>query len=290
MQFTKRNHFNPCFWTAFWNPAYYDNAIAGSPRQMVARKQQVHVLNIKSGQIYKKAVDNVHFDKNLGIAEITPAQIRDMVKRRHPDDYEQFCRELEDHPYNVFIDFETVLTGIENGPAYETLLEVITKCRIKTGLQRALLAGFVIVHWHRSHALLNSMIELSEEVGTTKFELLIDLKESLGNVNYLGPLTMTIAPFRWKYYFLKRDTFPLNDSPVFIEPSSVMMALSPRMLLVIDRTQPLRRESISCANFIPPDLLDCFRRRTIANTFREIIFSSAELLEEWRDSPEFQEL
>lgn len=137
--------------------------------------------------------------------------------------------------------------------------------------------------------MLNAMIEFSREIGVTKFEHLIDLKHSLGDINYLGPLTMTIAPFKWTYYRTDRDTFPLNDSPVLIEPSTVMMALSPRMLLVIDRTQPMRTESISNANFISPEILETFRQKTIANTFREIIFSSPRLLEEWRDSDEFRE-
>lgn len=78
MQLTKRNHFNPCFWTAFWNPDYYANVMAGSPCQLVARQQRVHVLNIKSGKIYEQTVDRVHYDKNLGIAEITPDEMRDM--------------------------------------------------------------------------------------------------------------------------------------------------------------------------------------------------------------------
>ena len=176
MQLTKRNHFNPCFWTAFWNPGYYANVMAGSPRKMTARQQRVHVLNVKSAKIYEQAVDSVHYDKKLGIAEITPDEMRDMCKRRHPDNYEQFCRDMENRDYNVFLNFEEILTEIENGPAYETLLDVITKRRIKTGLQRGLLAGFIIVHWHRSHAMLNSMIEFSNEIGETKFEHFIDLK------------------------------------------------------------------------------------------------------------------
>jgi hypothetical protein len=136
--------------------------------------------------------------------------------------------------------------------------------------------------------MLNAMIELSAQAGITKFEHLIDLKHSLGDVNSLGPLTMAIVPFAWKYYRMREDTFPLNDSPVLIEPSTVMMALSPRMLLVIDRTKPLPSESISNANFISPELMERFRRQTIANTFREIIFSSRDTLEQWRDSDEFQ--
>ena len=40
---------------------------------------------------------------------------------------------------------------------------------------------------------------------------------------------------------------------------------------------------------MPSRKSDEFRRRTIGNTFREIIFGSRPLLEEWRVSREFQD-
>ncbi len=42
MKLTKRNHYNPCFWTALWNESYYQQVVSGiegkkSPRAKRSR-------------------------------------------------------------------------------------------------------------------------------------------------------------------------------------------------------------------------------------------------------------
>lgn len=289
MNFTRRNHYNPCFWTAYWNPTYFERAISGRADGLRVRDQRVFALNIKSGNIYETAVENLHYDKDLGVAEITPGDAKDFCKRNFPDQYEQFCHDMKDHPETVYLDFEDILTGLEQTPAYTTLRDVITKQHIRAPMEKAFLAGFVIVHWLRSHAMMNAMIELWNELGMKKFEYFWMLKHSIGNTEYLFSLVMAIAPFHWHYYRVNRDTFPLNDSPILIQPNSVMVTLSPRMLLEIDRTRRQPETAISYSNYITPEKLEQFRRRTIANTFREVIFGHKPVLEQWRDSREFEQ-
>jgi hypothetical protein len=150
-----------------------------------------------------------------------------------------------------------------------------------------MIAGFIIVHWLRSHAVLNSQIEWHQSLGIKKCEYFIMLKHGLSNPRLLFPMVMRIAPFHWHYYRTYSDTFPLNDSPVLITEPTVMMALSPRLMLRIDRTRKQAESSISFSNYVPSEIMDEFRRSTIANTYREIIFSSSALLDDWKDSPEF---
>ena len=65
-----------------------------------------------------------------------------------------------------------------------------------------------------------------------------------------------------------------------------MVTLSPRLLLEINlRVQDL---GLRHRNSIEPEKLSEFRRRTIDNTFREIIFGDRKLLEEWQVDPAFQ--
>ena len=289
MKFSKRNHYNPCFWTAHWNPEYFERAISRRADGLKAREQRVFALNVKSARTYETAVDNVHYDKDLGVAEITSEDAREFCRRNFPDQYEQFCLDIEDHPETVYLDFEDILTGLEKSPAYTTLKDAIVNQRIQAPKEKALLAGFVIMHWLRSHAIMNSMIEWWNELGMKKFEYFWMLKHSLGNTKQLFSLVMLVAPFRWHYYRVDRDTFPLNDSPVLIGPDSVMVALSPRLLLEIDRTQRQPETTISYSNHVAPEKLEEFRRRTIANTFREIIFGHESLLEQWAMSREFAE-
>jgi hypothetical protein len=65
-----------------------------------------------------------------------------------------------------------------------------------------------------------------------------------------------------------------------------MVTLSPRLLLEINlRVQDL---GLRHRNSIEPEKLSEFRRRTIDNTFREVIFGDRKLLEEWYVDPAFQ--
>src|SRR5437870_3956313 len=86
---TTKNHYNPCFWTAHWNPVYMECALRGKRNQESARNQRVFVLNVKSNKIYRVSVENLHYDKNLGIAEITTEAAKGFCKRHFPDQYDQ---------------------------------------------------------------------------------------------------------------------------------------------------------------------------------------------------------
>jgi hypothetical protein len=113
------------------------------------------------------------------------------------------------------------------------------------------------------------------------------LKQYLGNHDVLFQHVMTYATGYFTLFKLAENTFPLNDSPILIKPKSIMVALSPRLLLEIDRTRNNIPHECSISNFIRPEKLEEFRRRTIGNTFREIIFGNPDLLEEWRQTTDF---
>lgn len=289
MQLTTRNHYNPCFWTANWNPEYFKLALKSKKNEGKARNQRVFALNIKSNKVYQVAVENLHYDKNLGIAEITPDAALGFCKWHFPNEYEQFREEMKDHPETLVLDFENVLTCLEESLAYKTLLKVITRPGLRSGPEKGALAAFLAVHHLRSHAIMNSMIEFGEQTETPKFEYFWMLKRWLGNVNVLFPWVMTLTAGRWVFYRMDKDTFPLNDSPILIRPDSVMVALSPRLLLEIERNDHSLENGWRDSNSITNDKLAEFRRRTIGNTFREIIFGDAALLEVWRTAPEFSE-
>jgi hypothetical protein len=124
--FAVKNHYNPCFWTAHWNAQYFAQQVLGkATSNLRAREQRVHALNVESAKVYETAVENLHFDKNLGEAEMTPDDLRDFCKRHHPDQYDEFCRDMENRPETLYLNFEDILTGIENGPAYKALLTAI---------------------------------------------------------------------------------------------------------------------------------------------------------------------
>src|SRR5688572_1220520 len=110
MQLTRRNHYTPCFWAALWNETYYRAFLADAEKRESVRHQPVHALSVKSGQLFETIVENVHFDKNLGVAEITRESAEEFAKRHHPDKFDEFVRANASAHYPILLDFENVLS------------------------------------------------------------------------------------------------------------------------------------------------------------------------------------
>ena len=286
MDITKRNHYNPCFWTALWSVTYYEKSIAGAPSDELARKQVVHALNAKSQKIYPTTVERVHFEKNLGIAEISQPAAEDFVRRYHPDQYQQFVSEGATS-YPIYIDFENILSGIEATPAYQTLLKVATTQTVDNLIEKSYLASFVVLQNLRSHSIMNSMIDWHEENGYEKFEHLVKLKWMLGDPHFLFRLVHPLVCSRWNLYTSSEHCLPLCDSPILVQPESVMVALSPCLLLDIRSDSPAPEDAMPISQKIDSNMLEEYRLRTIGNTFREII-GEPKQLEAWRATAEFQ--
>jgi hypothetical protein len=286
---TKKNHYNPCFWTANWNSAYLERVIRGTREYKDVRSQKVWVLNVKADKIVHQAVDQVHYDKNFGWAEITPDGMKAFCKRHFPEDYENISAYVQANPEHLLLDIENILTGLESTPAYTCLPEIIRKGRIDSMREKGELASFLLMQHHRGHGFMNAMVEMSATADVPKFEYFWMFKHSLSNTDLMFKQVLLLTTGRWKFYRLDKETFPLTDTPVLIQPHSVMAALSPRLLLEIDRTDHSCENGWSSANSINPTKLDEFRHRTINNTFREIIFGSKALLEEWQQSVEFRQ-
>jgi len=129
---TKRNHYNPCFWTACWNIDYFQALMRGKSDSIIPRDQEVFVLNLISGNIYLNKVKNVHLEKDLGVAEITPESMKDFCRRYlNTSDYESFCKSLEENPEPLFINFEDILTAIEGFKSYQSLMDAVKACGIQ---------------------------------------------------------------------------------------------------------------------------------------------------------------
>ena len=288
MHFTKRNHYNPCFWTALWNEDYYSRATKNLAHPLPSRDHVVYSLNVKSGQIYKSKVDNIHYDKNLGVAEISRKAAEDFARKYHPDCYQNFILENGNADYPVYIDFEQLLTELEKMPPYKVLLQVAKKRRIESVEEKAFLGCFIVLQQLRSHAIMNASIQFHEELQEHKFEHFVTLKWMLSDTKFLFSLVSPVVECRWTLFAVGADMFPLCDSPILVKPHSLMVALSPRLLLEIERTIPARDNECRIRQTIKQDKFDEFRRRTIGNTFREIIGNKT-MLEKWQNTQEFSE-
>lgn len=289
MTFTKRNHYNPCFWTALWNPSYYDRFVRGEEQTSRARVQEVSALNVKSDKIISSAVNDIHFDKNLGVAEITKVSAESFARRHHPEKYDAFIKKNVEKDYPVFLDFEDILTSLEKMPPYKVLLNVAKKGGISSAEEKAFLGCFIVLQLYRSHAIMNSMLEWHETMELEKFEHFVTLKWFLSDRQLLFNAVNPIVLCKWTFFKLKKDVFPLCDSPILVNPNSIMVAISPRLMLEIKPKLPAGEDEWKIKHSVNNVKLTEFRQRTIGNTFREIIFSCDKVLRCWKQTTEFKE-
>jgi hypothetical protein len=94
------------------------------------------------------------------------------------------------------------------------------------------------------------------------------------------------AGAQWTLWRTRNHSFPLCDSPVMIDRDSVMVALSPRLLLEIDLTVPAPELPWIVHEDLPERKFAEFRNRCIGNSFKEIIFSGKQVLLDWLVSEE----
>jgi hypothetical protein len=134
---------------------------------------------------------------------------------------------------------------------------------------------------------MNAMLEFRGYTGAHKFESLLELRWTLENKDIMAKAIVPLVMSSWRLMHIDHDIFPLSDPAISMKPGSAMVALSPRHLLEIDPTV----QDVGCRhrNWIDSEKLAEFRRRTIGNTFREIIFGDRDVLEDWRKDPAFQE-
>jgi hypothetical protein len=285
---TKRNHSNPCFWTAYWDTTYYESRVAGRDPETEARRTPVFALNVKANKIIPTVVDDVHFDKGMGQDTISPEAMRGFCKRHFPDQYEKFCQDIADRPESLGIDFESVFSGLEGTPAYTTLQTVIRQGDLAGPWDKANIACFIVMQQIRSHAILTSNIEAFRLIGIEKWEYLWMLKRCIGNPDSLLRLVSPVANAQWIIHCTDSHTFPLPDTPVLVNSGRMMVALSPRMLVEVNLGVRTSEEQWITRRGIHKSKLREYRRRAISNTFKELIFHDQEVLHCWQETPEFR--
>jgi hypothetical protein len=284
---TKRTHSAPCFWLALWNDAYLQQVAAGGPPR-ATRGEEIFSLNVRGDKVLKTVVNNVFVDKNIGIAEITAADMKAFCAKHFPDELDRISAYVEKHPETLILDFENQWTGLEQTPAYSTAMLVGATGELRSREDLGNLACFVVLQNIRSHGMIRSLLEATEAVGIPRFEYYWMLKHMLQDVHALLRLVTPIAIGEWTLYRTSENSFPLPDSPVLVRDGLIMTALSPRMLAMIDVTSMHPEGQWEIIDGVPDHRRAEYRRRCIGNAFKEIIYSECTLLEEWQRTPEFR--
>lgn len=283
MTVTKKNHINPCFWTAIWNNSYYEKFKTEKHSKEVVREQLLNFLEINSNKAIINKAGNIHYEKNLGIAEIKPDKAKEFCKRHFPEQFDSFVREMKDHPETLFIDFENHFTRMEGLPIYSVLMKTIQTRKVETLEEKTWLTLFLFTHRLRSHIFINAMTELYKKLGIEKFELFWLLKWSIADPNFQLKEKSEIINSNWTISTTKEKVFPLSDNPIIVTKKRIIATLSPDMVLFVDR-QRTKSEKVTFKEGISWLKYRTYKKLTIAHTTKGLIFHDNDLLENWRKS------
>lgn len=278
MNLTKKNHYNPCFWTAFWNNEYLLGKRKGCNDLSKPRDVQIYSLNLKSNKIVQLKTENVFFEKGAGLAELTKENILDYCQRAFPDQHQGLSKYYEQNPEDLILDFENHFTEIEN--SYRPILEkVIVNSKIEDITDKTFLSFFVFFQIIRNHNELKFASQFFQRKNMAKFEMLLELKHTISDPKILLKLILPYLSSKWILYKLKENKFPLSDNPVLIRPLHILLPLAPDLLLEIDLKKTVNENSICVTHkgisyFKYKEL----KKRTIENSSREIVYGDSGIL------------
>lgn len=103
MSVTKNNHYIPCLWSAYWNANYFNTGGI----LLRARDQVIFSLNIPSKKILQHKVENIFFEKRMGLADLNKQEVIEYLKRNRIE-YDE--TELKD---DLTWDFENFFTMMD---------------------------------------------------------------------------------------------------------------------------------------------------------------------------------
>ncbi|MBI2279198.1 MAG: DUF4238 domain-containing protein [Bacteroidetes bacterium] len=289
MSVTINNHYNPCFWTAFWNTSYLNQKRANKKPNKKPREQEIYSLNLKSGKLLPSKTQNVFYQKKANLASINQKEGLDYCKRTSTEMYDNIKSYYEEHPESsYFIDFENHFTAYEN--LYKDHLEnVITKQKIETIEEKTILSFFILIQIIRNHNHLKMAKNYFSINNQAYFEVLLDMRHTLSNSDRLMNLISPFVSSAWKLYKVNNEKFPLSDNPVLIRPFHILLPLAPDLLLEINLKRKVPDNKIcSLRKGISFFLYKEFKKRTIKNSSIEIVFGNRDLLEKWQKSKLFK--
>lgn len=271
---TIENHFNPCFWTAYWNFNYLEAKRKGEKILKSPREQIVYNLNIKANKILLDKTKNIFVQKRAGIAEITNDKEYQKLKENASN---QFDVPFEED--NLIFDFENHFTEFEN-LSKEAIEKTIVSKKIETIEDKTFIAFFILMQSFRNHRNLDDFISNYIQEGRSKLDLFIELKKSLTNGDKLASILIPIVFCKWKIYSPNKPMFPLTDHSVLNKNDNIFFPISPDLLIEVKVGK--KTEAIcSYSDKISKWKYLRFKNRSILFSTREIIFGNDEILKVW---------
>lgn len=289
MPLTRKTHYNPCFWTAFWNQDYYEAILSNTINNLNCRSQYVFSLNLRSNMIRSTIVENVFYENNLGISRSNSNDIVGFIKDTLPyksNKYKKGFDYCKTHSFTISSGLENIFTTMED-TVYKPMINIIKREEILDHNDKIVISAFIYFHLVRNPSFINNLFNNLRGGGISKIENFRILKNILSKPKDLGRFISTLIYFQWVTYKLNKHTFPLSDSPL-IYNGNIFVPISPRLLVEInpgisgDSDKVIKYFDITEAKY------NEFRSKTIEATYREIVFCDKSTLTNWQNTFDYQ--
>lgn len=243
---------------------------------MRARDQLVFSLNIPSKKILQPKVENIFFEKRMGLADLNKQEVIEYFKRNGME-YDE--SELND---DLMWDFENFFTIMDTSNE-KVLKKIISTEKIETLEEKAELGWFIHTLQLRNYNTFNKALDTFDLFGRPKFEMLLNIKWTLSDTELMMKVIAPLLMGTWTLYRSKEFKFPICDNPILkYGRNDFLLPISPKLLLRVEFNKPVN------VNIAPPChhkklplffVYSDFIRRTIRNAQRDIIFPERKLLE-----------
>lgn len=284
---TKRNHYIPCFWSAFWNSEYYLNETIRNTQK--PRNQLVHSLNLKGDVLLLKKTNDIFWEKGMGLATMSDFAIKEFERRRNSDEFNQFLSVERTENTPVGIDFENFFTAYEN-ISREYLITVILKNNIDTLEEKTQIASFLVDLVLRNPINIKKLVSFFQASNSYKFELFYNIKQAYSDEQFHFKMIIPLISKEWILYNSNKFLFPLSENPILMNNKNLLIALSPKLLLRINLKKSVVPEKVSTLKrSINYFLYQNFLKRTILSASREIIFCDSVLLKKIQKSRNYKQ-
>jgi hypothetical protein len=285
----KDHHYNPCFWTAYWNFSYLKKLREGSQKKEKARDQLVHVWKKNPDKILTDKVANCFSLERAYSTTVYHDQVLTFLKKIWGEKPVRSIG-LDDESDAASVNIENMFTEMEN--LYRPyLIETIRTGRVADLKCKTMLSFFIFTQSIRNPSTWRYLkerfsAEQTQGQGFGELNFFIQLWKVLEERERLFEAISPFLASRWVIYKTRRVLLPLSDHPLVITSKKVIMPLAPDMLLHIDIGHPLAPNDTFCYYRSSLHYRDykVFKNLTIAQTNNEMIFGAKHFFAEsfWR--------
>jgi len=275
---TNKPHYNPCFWTAFWNTDYLNNFRHQKNVGVKAREVLVKALSLKNLKIRTEKTASLFIERNGGIAELNESEVLDYCLRYFPEHYSKVTDYYRTNTGLLLLNIENKYTGIENS-VKDSLEQVIKIRKIPDIKSKTEISIFIYLQKTRNIYYQKKQKENFENNGLAKFERLLHFINIYTDRDELMSSIIDILSSKWTLYRYKKPSLILGDKPIIEDHKYLWIAIAPDLLLKIDLSVkvPVEFRTIHKSMFNKKEMIK-YNRLTYETSENSIIGTSEKQL------------